>query len=109
MEDQPYNPSTATSVGSVFGSPGMCGSSYNPEDQRGKNLTPDQLIESRREARERYLQKQKEEDAAIEANLKAEREMKEAIKKKMEEKAKKLQELTAIRVAKYKVGYVIEK
>ena len=70
---------------------------------RGEHLSKEQLAERRREARERYLQKQREEDAVVEANFRAERELQEAIKKKMDEKAKKLQEVTAQRVLKYKV------
>lgn len=75
---------------------------------RGEPLSKDQLAERRREARERYLQKQREEDALVEANFRAERELQEAIKKKMDEKAKKLQEITAQRVAKYKVRRMSE-
>lgn len=72
------------------------------EEPRGKDVTEEQLAESRREARQRYLQKQKEEEAIAEANFQAEREMQEQIKKQMEQKALKLQELTAKRVADYK-------
>ena len=107
MEDELYTGSIASSQhgGSLMSSPGgqVPGSVHLPEDQRGRDLTSDKLAERRRQARERYLQKQKEEDAIAEANFKAERELQEAIKKKMAEKAAKLQEITAVRVAKYKV------
>jgi hypothetical protein len=104
MEDEPYYTSSLHG-GSLLSSPGGLapGSSIYSEDHRGRDLTKDQLAESRREARERYLQKQKQEDALAEANFKAERELQDAIKKQMDEKAKKLQEITTERVAKYKV------
>ena len=104
MEDEPYYTSSLHG-GSLLSSPGGLapGSSVYSEDHRGRDLTKDQLAESRREARERYLQKQKQEDALAEANFKAERELQDAIKKQMDEKAKKLQEITTERVAKYKV------
>jgi len=106
VEDELYSGSLASSLhgGSLLSSPGgqVPGSMMLPEEQRGRDLTSDQLAERRRQARERYLQKQKEEDEIAEANFKAERELQEAIKKKMAEKAAKLQEITAVRVAKYK-------
>jgi hypothetical protein len=108
VEDQPYLLPPASSLAgasSVLDNPHSCSLHDDSHPRgRGRDLSSkEQLAESRREARERYVQKQREEDAIVEANFRAERELQDEIKKKMDEKAKKLQAITTERVAKYKV------
>lgn len=62
------------------------------------------LTEQRRLALQRVAQKRLEEDRLIAERLKREEEEKALYKKLMEEKAEKLKQLTAKRVAEYKVS-----
>lgn len=73
------------------------------EGNRELILSPRELAGRRRQARERTLQRHKEEEAAVEESLRAEREEQERVKARMQAKAVALQEATARRVAEYKV------
>lgn len=71
--------------------------------------TEEFLAEQRKLAFQRVAQKRQEEDRLIAERLKREEEEKLQYKKKMEEKAEKLKQLTAQRVAEYKVGIQLTK